>query len=1101
MAIEVGLTHRTSYAYDRPILVGPQVVRLRPAPHARPRILAYSLGIEPAQHFLNWQQDPHGNWLARVVIPEPTRRFEIVVDLVAEMAVFNPFDFFLEPAAETWPFAYEPLLRKDLAPYLEREVAGPRLAAWLRDVDRTPARTIDFLVALNQRLQRDIGYVIRMEPGIQACDETLALRTGSCRDSGWLLVQILRHLGLAARFVSGYLIQLQPDVKPLDGPAGAARDFTDLHAWAEVYLPGAGWIGLDPTSGLLAGEGHIPLACTPDPQNAAPISGEVEPCSVSFDFAMRIERIRESPRVSKPYDESAWQAILACGDAVEARPEAGDVRLTTGGEPTFVSLDDVDGEEWNTAAVGPTKRHLADILVRRLRDRFAPGGLLQYGQGKWYPGESLPRWAFALYWRADGDPLWRNASLIATEAPGRPASIGDAERFARSLADRLGVDGGYVVPAYEDPATYLLKEHALPINLEPGDPRLDDPEERARLARVFDAGLGTPAGFVLPLQRWQSRAHAGWMSERWPLRRERLFLTPGDSPLGLRLPLGSLPWLPPADFPYVVPADPFAAHAALPPSPTRVQDRAARSQPERPRAPRAGPEPVLPPGIGAAAVRTALAVEPRDGRLCVFLPPVEAAEDLVDLIATVEDTAADLDQPVQIEGYPPPEDARVHTIKVTPDPGVIEVNVQPARSWRAAVAITEGLYEDARLTRLGTDKFLIDGRHTGTGGGNHIVVGGATPPDSPFLRRPDLLASLVTYWQHHPALSYLFSGLFIGPTSQAPRVDEARHDGLYELEIAMRQLPARGTDCPPWLVDRLFRNLLVDVSGNTHRAEICIDKLYNPEGPTGRLGLVEFRAFEMPPHPRMSLAQQLLLRALIARFWDRPYSGTLVRWGTRLHDAFMLPEIVWRDLCDVIAELNAAGFALEAGWFRPHFEFRFPLYGAVEVDGVLIELRQALEPWHVLGEEGAQGSTVRYVDSSVERLQVRVESLVPERRDLACNGVAIPLTQTGRQGETVAGVRFRAWQPPSCLHPTIGVHSPLVFDLYDRWSGRSLGGCTYHVVHPGGLSYETFPVNAYEAEARRLARFERIGHTPGPSAVRRPAPDPEFPYTLDLRRM
>jgi uncharacterized protein (DUF2126 family)/transglutaminase-like putative cysteine protease len=1102
VSIHVALTHETRYRYQRPVTLGPQVVRLRPAPHSRTRVLSYSLGVEPAGHFLNWQQDPLGNYLARIVFPEKVRELRLQVDLTVEMAVFNPFDFFLEPEAESFPFAYEPGAAGELEPYLVREPVGPLLAAWLGTVERSPTATIDFLVELNRRLNHDIAYVIRMEAGVQPCETTLSTRRGSCRDSAWLLVQVLRNLGLAARFVSGYLIQLKPDVEALDGPSGAEKDFTDLHAWAEVYLPGAGWIGLDPTSGLLAGEGHIPLACAPNPTGAAPITGTADAADVDFSFDMHITRIRETPRVTQPYSPGQWSAIDALGRSVDDRLREDDVRLTMGGEPTFVSIDDVDAAEWNTAALGEHKRRLAAKLIQRLRDRFAPGGLLHFGQGKWYPGESLPRWAFALYWRGDGQPLWRDAGLIAQVDSAGSATLHDAKRFTETLAESLGVEADRVVPAFEDPVPYLTREQRLPENVDPFDSKLEDPEERARLARVFERGLAQPVGFVLPLQRWNTEHRRAWYSERWTTRRGRLFLVPGDSPIGFRLPLEALPHLSKADYPYFTPADPFAPQPPLP--------DAAAVAPEQ-RALHGGPQQGAErqhvveqgsPGQGSGAVRTALAVEPRDGRLCVFLPPTETANDYVELIGCIESTCARLGQTVHVEGYTPPADERLNVIKVTPDPGVIEVNVQPAHDWRELVAITSTLYEEARLTRLDAQKFMLDGRHTGTGGGNHVVVGGATPADSPFLRRPDLLRSLVTYWQNHPSLSFLFSGLFIGPTSQAPRVDEARQDQLYELEIAFREME-RTTGAPPvapWLVDRLLRNILIDVSGNTHRTEICIDKLYSPDGPTGRLGLVEFRAFEMPPHAQMSLTQQLLLRALIARFWRTPYSQPLVRWGTALHDRFMLPHFVWQDFRDVLRDMREAGFALQDDWFAPHFEFRFPRYGAVERGGVELEIRQALEPWHVLGEEGAVGGTARYVDSSLERLQVAVRGLTESRHVVACNGRRVPMRSTGTVGEAVAGVRFRAWQPARCLHPTIPVHAPLVMEILDRWSGRSLGGCTYHVAHPGGRNYETFPVNSYEAESRRLARFSDLGHTPGPVTPPPEEINPDMPLTLDLRR-
>ncbi len=1110
MAIRVAIRHKTVYKYDRLVSLSPHIFRLRPAVHSRTPIEAYTFKISPKNHFINWQQDPFGNYQARVVFPEKTDHLSIDVEVIANMVVINPFDFFVEEYAEKYPFTYASQLQKELVPYFEIKDNGPLLKEWLNNLQIPKEIAInDFLVFLNQKLNKDINYSIRMEPGVQTCEETIGKALGSCRDSAWLLVQILRHLGLAARFVSGYLVQLTADIKSLDGPSGPEADFTDLHAWCEVYVPGAGWIGLDPTSGLFAGEGHIPLACTPDYVSAAPVVGASDICETTFEFENTVTRIHEDPRVTKPYTEEQWATIVATGYKVDEDLEKGDVRMTMGGEPTFVSIDDMESAQWNTAADGLHKRVLSHELIFRLREQFGPNGMLHYGQGKWYPGEPLPRWQYGLFWRKDGFPIWKNKALMALENHPKKYTSKDAELFAKELAKRLAVSEENVTPAYEDVFYFLWTEEKIPVNIDPLKANLKDSIERRTLAQLLENGLDNPAGYVLPLEWnfWNNQ----WRSCKWQLNRNYLFLMPGNSPIGLRLPLKSLPVIAKDKEPQIAerslfeevpPLENFhenivsryglvSEHPAPPQSIAEQKEDNHSSQniseqkkkelsaKERLAAKQQKEEATeeTKPIFEVDTIKTSLCVEARDGIIYLFIPPVSYVEHYLDLVASIEAAAEKLQIPIRIEGYEPPRDNRMERLVVSPDPGVIEVNIHPSKNWKELLYNIDTLYEQAYLSRLGTEKFMLDGRHTGTGGGNHITIGGATPSDSPLLRRPDVLRSLITYWQHHPGLSYLFAGAFVGPTSQAPRIDEGRDEKLYEMEIAFSQIPENGF-VPFWLVDRLFRHLLTDITGNTHRAEFCIDKLFSPDSSSGRLGILEFRAFDMPPHKQMSLVQMLLIRALVAWFWEKPYKHNLVRWGTELHDKFMLSHYVQQDLQEVVNDLNSAGYNFNISWFAPFFEFRFPHYGSIQVQGIHLEIRMGIEPWHVLGEEMSSSGTARFVDSSLERIQVKLTGMNDSRYALLCNGARVPLRPTDTKGEYVCGIRYRAWQPPSALHPTIGVDTPLVFDLVDTWNGKSIGGCTYYVAHPGGRNYDSFPINSYEAESRRVSRFWDQGHTP-----------------------
>ncbi len=1407
MGIKVSLEHRTAYSFDRLVEVHPHEVRLRPAPHSRTPIEAYSLEVSPADHFVNWQQDAFGNFVARLVFPNPTKELSITVGLIADLEVVNPFDFFIEDYAEFVPFEYETALAEDLGPYLRRvdeaepgSGPGELLQDWARaHRPQGRIRAIDYLVELNYALRNAVDYTVRMEAGVQTPDHTLRTALGSCRDSAWLLVGVLRELGLAARFVSGYLVQLTSDVPSLDGPSGPTADFTDLHAWTEVYLPGAGWVGMDPTSGLFAGEGHIPLAATPHPGAAAPITGATGITEATLDFSNVVRRIHEDPRVTLPYTESQWGRIVASGAAIDARMAAADVGLTMGGEPTFVSIDDQISAQWTTDADGRHKRERAVDLSDRLRSIYAPTGIVQYRQGKWYPGEPLPRWEIAIAWRADGEPIWQRQDLLTdpwtpvaqhNPAPGEtghsngyapagaevasavaalglaepadyapdngpggdapddgagsgaamsvlgarvPAATGvahpvdmvavfdarrrvggdeiaaavvalglaedddasrkresggvdllekgdhgdefdaaaqpfveseaiemlefddgpvlidepvevvaadhrraaeiqqacadsggevrpaktaemskkeakgsakaaekqakaaereaqesameagkaakdsakaaekDARRSAKAaekaaanaeakrpkglgkklrgkkdvgtapksafppiqltrsqpintaagvvpdrapaadtgaakaliaeIAGTLGLPDAQVRPAFEDPLARLAATVSAPYGDPPPadiDPAEDSPEVRRVLLEDLEESVDQPSAYVLPIHRRSDGA--GWASADWQLRRGRgadgrgrIVLADGDSPAGLRLPIGSVSWHAP---PILPDSDPLYQR---PLRTERVEPPAAVEQAD-------------------FTPTTALVAEVRQGRLHVFLPPVAELDDFLDLIAKVETAAVAIGQPVVLEGYAPPSDPRLHTFSVTPDPGVIEVNIMPTSSFAEQAEVLNTLYEQARLARLSTESFDVDGTHGGTGGGNHITLGGVTPARSPMLRRPDLLVSMLTYWQRHPALSYLFAGRFVGPTSQAPRADEGREGALYELEIAFAEvarLTAEQAPGPtpyeiqsaPWHIDRALRHLLTDLTGNTHRAEFCIDKLYSPDSARGRLGLLELRGFEMPPHFQMAMVQSLLVRGLVAMFWDKPLRAPLIRHGANLHGRYLLPHFLMNDIAEVAADLRAAGVDFDTAWLDPFTEFRFPRIGTAMIGEAELELRGAIEPWLTLGEQTTGQGTARYVDSSVERLQVRLVGADRGRYVLTCNGMPVPLLATDKSDVQVAGVRYRAWQPPNSLHPSITVDAPLVFDLVDVATGISRGGCTYHVVHPGGRAYDDAPVNAVAAQSRRNRRFEAAGHTVNPidpaelrAKIAAQSTDVGAPGILDLRR-
>jgi uncharacterized protein (DUF2126 family) len=1098
--MRVAITHRIDQHFARSRSLSTHWLRLRPAPEQRARITAFSLAVQAEPHFLNWVRDPFENHLGRLDFPEPLAGFGITLELIAELAPTNPFDFLTEPYAAGHPFEYPTQLKKELSPYLLTGEPGPRLGAWLADLDRTSTTTVERLAAVNRMVQEAHALTIEGAPDAMDVEGFLEREKGSCWDFAWLLTVTLRHLGIAARFACGYRVLLADEA---DGSTPRLPDTVTLHTWSEAYIPGAGWIGLDPSMGTFVTESHIPLACAPDPLHVLPIVGDRETPPETRSESLRARRLTPS-RVSWPHTDTQWADIEALGRYLDEDLAIQGLRPTVGVSLSLVSGLDAMRPEWSTQALGPSKRSLAESLSLSLRERLGPGGVLQLGQGEWFGGETLPRWRLGCFFRADGEPVWRNPERLSSGQAQGTASADQAERLAQALARGLGIDPARAVAAYEDPLHELWRAHASGAS--PHWEDLRDPMRRRALAERLSSAHRTPTGYVLPLS-WD-HARACWVSGAWRFRRAELFLAPGSASMGYRLPLNSLIDDEAGVFEAEIERSPLEERGRLPDFHAGVRARHERGVTE------ASARDDHPP-------RTALCVEARAGRLFVFLPPVSHLEHYLDLVAVVEVAAEALKLPLSLEGYPPPEDPRLRRVLLEPDAGVLRLDLPETDNWDQLLRGLSAAYEEAWALGLGTERVAADdggpgaGRRLPSGGGGRLTIGGVSPSESPFLTRPEILRSLVAYWQRHPCLSYLFAGRLIGPSGSAPRPDEGRDELLYELSIALERLPS-GTSDKPWLPDRMLRHLLTDPAGNLKRAEIRVDELYSPERASARLGRIMINAFESAPEMRLGALQSLLVLGLIGRFGRHPDSGELRRWGPALHDRFMLPDVLLDDLRTVVADLGAARYPFQLDWFQPLFELRFPLLGSVPIGPLTLKLRTAHEPWPLLAEEATGGGLARFIDASTERLQTTLSGAHPGRYVLACNGHRVPLQETATHGEYVAGVRYKASNPPATLHPTVWPVQALVFDVIDTWTGRGIGGCTYlppqpEIWGPIGTAAEApptgepraaprvFPVPILSMQAMgKSGRFSPRGSGLGPMTAPPKIDDEQFPHLLDL---
>ena len=1098
MTQRIALTARLSERFERRVQLSTHWLRLRPSPHAR-GVEAYSLKVDAEPHFLNWLRDPYENHLARLDLPEPVFSLGLELEIIASLERSNPFDFLTEPYAANYPFEYPAQLRKELAPYLRIDRPGPWLSDWLGGLDRSPKYIIEKLGDILATVHGRIASVEPGQPGWINVESLLQRGSGSSWEAAWLLTLSLRGLGLAARFTSGYHAWLSavPEV----------ADTVSAHAWSEVFVPGAGWVGLDPANGLFTGEGHIPLAAAPEPLRTVPLSGYHEACDSEVTRTVAIRRLTALPGASA-LDAVSWGQVSALGGRVGSDLAASGIKLTVGTGLSFVSSEHPGASEWTTAALGSHKRQVAELLIPAIAAHCGVGGVMQIAQGEWYSGEELPRWRLGCFMRADGRPIWKNPELLGWRRS-RPMSIQseDVRLFADTLARALGISPGFIMPAHED-GLHQLWAGGLGSGLIPSPDDLRDPERRSAVAACLSTRHGDPAGYVLPL-RWD-RVREGWSSGRWTFRRPGLFLIPGKSPLGFRLPIDSLPAgdTGPLDAEYE--RCQTEVRALLSEGCGELSARFSTVSP----ADRAMDDADGPSPIGHRPPRTALALELRDGQLYVFIPPLTHLEHYLDLVAAVEATALETGIPVLFEGYEPPEDHRLRRLAVEPEPGVLKVWLPDMPVWQEQARLVAAAYAEAEQLGLSAERIIADGRRVPPGGGAELVLGGESPGESPFLNRPELLGALIVYWQRHPSLSYLFAGRLVGPDGPAPRADEGRDDALYELSLALDRIP-RGEGVRPWVPDRLLRHLLADPGGNMKRAEIRTDLLYSPDRPSLRLGKVVLRSFESVPDPRFAALQSLLVVALSSMLARRTDVGRLIDWGEALHDRFMLPRLLWGDFLAVLGELGEAGYPLQAAWFEPIVELRFPILGTTQIGDVTLELRSAHEPWPLLAEETAGGGVTRFVDASNERVQVRCVGLTPGRYGVCCNGFNVPLHETGVQGEYVAGVRYKVWNPPSTLHPTVFPVNSLVVDLVDLWTGRNVGGFTYYPPRPGvwGASAAAWPSAPLEVLPRKAQRRLQAVNVPPwsvggkflpfgsatelpPTPVERARPD--APYLLDL---